>query len=468
MVFILKSHSIFNLFYIFLIIKVKLVVCLVFSSVVFLFYFLPLALFFYYISPNKFKNFTLLIFSLIFYAWGEPIYILIMIFSSISDYIHALIIDKYRYSLKSKIALVSSISINLGLLSFFKYFNLNLPLPIGISFYTFQTMSYSIDVYRNRVPVQRNLIDLATYVCLFPQLVAGPIVRYLDISNESYNRNHNIDIFFDGVYRFIIGISKKVLLANNLGIIWSNIKSMSYLELSTLTSWLGIICFSLQIYFDFSGYSDMSIGLGKMFGFTFPENFNFPYISKSITGFWRRWHISLGIWFKDYVYIPLGGNKCSKSRWFLNIFIVWFLTGLWHGATYNFILWGLYFGIILIVEKLYLLRLLNKIPSFFRHIYTLLIVIIGFVIFEMTNISSIVAYLKSMFINVNLIDRTFIYYFTPNLLLLLVSITACTPLFKLVFNKYDLLNCVFLISGLILSTAFLVDSSFNPFLYFRF
>jgi alginate O-acetyltransferase complex protein AlgI len=468
MIFLLRSHSTFNLLYLFLIIQVKLVICLVFSSIVFLFYFLPLALFFYYLSPNKLKNFTLLIFSLIFYSWGEPIYILIMIFSSISDYIHAIIIDKYRYTLKSKFALISSISINLGLLAFFKYSNLNLPLPIGISFYTFQTMSYSIDVYRNRVPVQKNLINLATYVCLFPQLVAGPIVRYSDISDELYHRNHNINIFFDGVCRFIFGLSKKVLLANNLGIIWINIKSMPYLELSMLTSWLGIICFSLQIYFDFSGYSDMAIGLGKMFGFTLPENFNFPYIAKSITEFWKRWHISLGVWFKDYVYIPLGGNKCSKSRWLLNIFIVWFLTGLWHGATYNFILWGLYFGIILIVEKLYLLQLLSKLTVFFSHVYTLLIVIVGFVIFDITDISYIVNYLKAMFFNINLIDKTFIYYFTPNLLLLLVSITACTPLLKFLLNKYDLLNCMFLISGLILSTAFLVDSSFNPFLYFRF
>ena len=316
---------------------------MVFSSIVFIFYFLPLVLLFYYLSPNKLRNFTLLVFSLIFYAWGEPIYILIMLFSSISDYIHALIIDKYRGTFKSKLALISSIAINLGLLGFFKYSNLGIPLPIGISFYTFQTMSYSIDVYRNNVPVQRNLISLATYVTLFPQLVAGPIVRYLDVANDLKYRTHNSDKFYEGVYRFIIGLSKKVILANNLGIIWFNIKSTPSSQLSMLTAWLGIICFTLQIYFDFSGYSDMAIGLGKMFGFTFLENFNFPYISKSITEFWRRWHISLGVWFRDYVYIPLGGNRCSKTRWIINIFIVWFLTGLWHGASYNFILWGLYF-----------------------------------------------------------------------------------------------------------------------------
>ncbi|MBP3931582.1 MAG: MBOAT family protein, partial [Peptostreptococcaceae bacterium] len=400
---------------------------MVFSSIVFIFYFLPLVLLFYYLSPNKLRNFTLLVFSLIFYAWGEPIYILIMLFSSISDYIHALIIDKYRGTFKSKLALISSIAINLGLLGFFKYSNLGIPLPIGISFYTFQTMSYSIDVYRNNVPVQRNLISLATYVTLFPQLVAGPIVRYLDVANDLKYRTHNSDKFYEGVYRFIIGLSKKVILANNLGIIWFNIKSTPSSQLSMLTAWLGIICFTLQIYFDFSGYSDMAIGLGKMFGFTFLENFNFPYISKSITEFWRRWHMSLGIWFRDYVYIPLGGNRCSKTRWIINIFIVWFLTGLWHGASYNFILWGLYFGFILMLEKLFLLKILNNIPTVFNHIYALLLIIVGFVIFELTDISSIINYLSAMFINNKFIDKSFYYYFIPNISLLIFSILASTP-----------------------------------------
>ena len=441
---------------------------MVFSSIVFIFYFLPLVLLFYYLSPNKLRNFTLLVFSLIFYAWGEPIYILIMLFSSISDYIHALIIDKYRGTFKSKLALISSIAINLGLLGFFKYSNLGIPLPIGISFYTFQTMSYSIDVYRNNVPVQRNLISLATYVTLFPQLVAGPIVRYLDVANDLKYRTHNSDKFYEGVYRFIIGLSKKVILANNLGIIWFNIKSTPSSQLSMLTAWLGIICFTLQIYFDFSGYSDMAIGLGKMFGFTFLENFNFPYISKSITEFWRRWHISLGIWFRDYVYIPLGGNRCSKTRWIVNIFIVWFLTGLWHGASYNFILWGLYFGFILMLEKLFLLKILNNIPTIFNHIYALLLIIVGFVIFELTDISSIINYLSAMFINNKFIDKSFYYYFIPNIALLIFSILASTPIIKHILDKYDSVRFICLILGMIISVAFLVDSSFNPFLYFRF
>ena len=441
---------------------------MVFSSIVFIFYFLPLVLLFYYLSPNKLRNFTLLVFSLIFYAWGEPIYILIMLFSSISDYIHALIIDKYRGTFKSKLALISSIAINLGLLGFFKYSNLGIPLPIGISFYTFQTMSYSIDVYRNNVPVQRNLISLATYVTLFPQLVAGPIVRYLDVANDLKYRTHNSDKFYEGVYRFIIGLSKKVILANNLGIIWFNIKSTPSSQLSMLTAWLGIVCFTLQIYFDFSGYSDMAIGLGKMFGFTFLENFNFPYISKSITEFWRRWHMSLGIWFRDYVYIPLGGNRCSKTRWIVNIFIVWFLTGLWHGASYNFILWGLYFGFILMLEKLFLLKILDNIPTVFNHIYALLLIIVGFVIFELTDISSIINYLSAMFINNKFIDKSFYYYFIPNIALLIFSILASTPIFKHILDKYEIIRFICLIFGMIISVAFLVDSSFNPFLYFRF
>ena len=441
---------------------------MVFSSIVFILYFFPLVLLFYYLSPNKLRNFTLLVFSLIFYAWGEPIYILIMLFSSISDYIHALIIDKYRGTFKSKLALISSIAINLGLLGFFKYSNLGIPLPIGISFYTFQTMSYSIDVYRNNVPVQRNLISLATYVTLFPQLVAGPIVRYLDVANDLKYRTHNSDKFYEGVYRFIIGLSKKVILANNLGIIWFNIKSTPSSQLSMLTAWLGIICFTLQIYFDFSGYSDMAIGLGKMFGFTFLENFNFPYISKSITEFWRRWHMSLGIWFRDYVYIPLGGNRCSKTRWSINIFIVWFLTGLWHGASYNFILWGLYFGFILMLEKLFLLKILNNIPTIFNHIYALLLIIVGFVIFELTDISSIIHYLSAMFINNKFIDKSFYYYFIPNIALLIFSILASTPIFKHILDKYEIIRFICLIFGMIISVAFLVDSSFNPFLYFRF
>ncbi|MDB8792755.1 MBOAT family protein [Romboutsia sp. 1001216sp1] len=458
---------------------------MVFSSITFLFYFLPLVLFFYFISPNKIKNLVLLVFSLIFYAWGEPVYIFIMLFSCIVDYVHALIIDKYRGTLKSKLALISSIIINLSLLVFFKYsdffisilnslINLNIPLlnlslPIGISFYTFQTMSYSIDVYRNDSPVQKNIINLGTFITLFPQLVAGPIVRYHDISHQLINRCISFDKIYEGVYRFIIGILKKVIIANNLGAIWFSIKSIPFFDLSNLTAWLGIICFTLQIYFDFSGYSDMAIGLGKIFGFDLLENFNFPYISKSITEFWRRWHISLGIWFRDYLYIPLGGNRCSKSRWIFNIFIVWFLTGLWHGASFNFILWGLYFGIILIIEKLFLLEILKKLPKFLSHIYVMFLVIIGFVIFEITDINSILIYLGSMFnFNNTFVDSTFYYYFIPNIILIVFSIIASTPIIKIILDKYEILRFITLIVGFIVATSFLLDSSFNPFLYFRF
>ena len=458
---------------------------MVFSSITFLFYFLPLVILSYFLSPSKLKNLTLLIFSLIFYTFGEPKYIFIMIFSTIVDYIHALIIDKYRNTLKAKIALISSIIVNLSLLVFFKYSNffisiinsifsanldsLNLTLPIGISFYTFQTMSYTIDVYKNEAKPQKNILNLATFITLFPQLVAGPIVRYVDINKQLDTRNSDIDKIYNGIYRFIIGLSKKILLANNLGIIWSSIKISQYRELSILTSWLGIICFSLQIYFDFSGYSDMAIGLGKIFGFDFLENFNFPYISKSITEFWRRWHISLGLWFRDYVYIPLGGNKVSKLKWFRNIFIVWFLTGLWHGASFNFILWGLYFGFILILEKLFILNILNKLPNFFKHTYTLLLVIIGFVFFEIENLKDIFNYFNAMFnLNNKFIDSTFIYYLTPNITLIIISIISSTPLIKNILDKNIYIRFIFIILGFILSVSFLVDSSFNPFLYFRF
>lgn len=458
---------------------------MVFSSITFLYYFLPLVFLCYFFSSYKLKNFTLLIFSLVFYSWGEPIYILIMIFSSLVDYTHAIIIDRYRGTYKAKLALLSSIVVNLGLLGFFKYsdflisiFNsalgqsiplLNLSLPIGISFYTFQTMSYSIDVYRNNAPVQKNIISLATYVTLFPQLVAGPIVRYADVYCDLNHRKHSIDKIYEGVYRFIIGLSKKVILANNLGSIWYAIKNTPFNTLSTSTAWLGIIAFTLQIYFDFSGYSDMAIGLGKMFGFDFLENFNFPYISKSITEFWRRWHMSLGIWFRDYVYIPLGGNRASKPRWFFNIFVVWFLTGLWHGASFNFILWGLYFGVILVLEKLFLLDMLKKVPDLISHVYVMLLVIISFVLFDITNLSDVGSYFSIMFnSNKTLFDSTFLYYFTPNILLFILSILASTPIFKNILDRYTYARMITLLFGLIMSTAFLVDATFNPFLYFRF
>ena len=458
---------------------------MVFSSITFLFYFLPLVLFFYFLTPNKLKNFTLLIFSLFFYAWGEPIYILVMLFSCSVDYVNALVIDRYRGTIFSKLALISSIAINLGLLGFFKYSDfvisilnhttgsnlnlLNIALPIGISFYTFQSMSYTIDVYRNEVPLQKNIISFSAFVTLFPQLVAGPIVRYADIPQEIDHRTHSIDKLYEGIYRFSIGLSKKVLLANNLGSIWANIKDTPFNELSLSTAWLGIICFTLQIYFDFSGYSDMAIGLGKMFGFNFPENFNFPFISKSITEFWRRWHISLGIWFRDYLYIPLGGNRCSKSRWLFNIFIVWFLTGLWHGASFNFILWGLYFGVILALEKLFIMDFIKQLPNFIQHIYVMFLILVSFVLFDFTSLHEVLSYLNSMFTLKNgSVDTYFYYYLIPNVLLIIFSIISSTPVIKKILDNNIYIRFVTILFGLILSTAALVDATFNPFLYFRF
>ena len=456
---------------------------MIFSSITFLFYFLPISLLVYYMSPLKARNFILLLFSLLFYAWGEPKYIFLMLFSSVLDYILARVIDKYRGKMQSKIALCCSVIVNLSLLFFFKYTNffigasndvfktsfdiLNLTLPIGISFYTFQTMSYSIDVYRGDAPVQRNLISLATYVSLFPQLVAGPIVRYQTVAQQIDKREYSFSKFEEGVYRFCLGMSKKVILANNIGILWNHIKMLNYSEISLLTAWLGIFSFGLQIYFDFSGYSDMAIGLGKMFGFDFLENFNYPYISKSITEFWRRWHMSLGQWFRDYVYIPLGGNRKGKARWFLNIFIVWCLTGFWHGADYNFIIWGLYFGVVLVIEKVYLLDKLNKLPNFIRHIYVLLLVSISWVLFEISSLSDICEYIKAMCFNFNIVDQVFFYLFIPNIVLILFAVLSATPIFKNLIKRRDVRYILVLI-GLILSIAFLLDESFNPFLYFRF
>ena len=456
---------------------------MVFSSLTFLFFFLPLTLGIYYISPNRLKNSILLIFSLLFYGWGEPKYILIMLFSSIIDFIHAKVIDNNRDNIKSKIALLSSIIVNLSLLFYFKYSGFflevmnnfigtnfeifSIALPIGISFYTFQTMSYSIDVYRGVAPVQSSLISFATYVSLFPQLVAGPIVRYQTIATELMDRTHTFDKFYEGVNLLLIGLGKKVILANNIGLIWNFVKLQEINQLSMFTAWLGIISFGLQIYFDFSGYSDMAIGLGKLFGFNFPKNFNYPYISKSITEFWRRWHISLGQWFRDYIYIPLGGNKKGKLKWIRNIFIVWFITGLWHGAGINFILWGIYFGIILMMEKLFLLELLNKLPNWIRCLYTLILVSIGWVLFELTNFASIVLYLKAMFINSNMVDKMFLYLLTPNIILITIGIFASTPvLAKIMKNEY--LKFIIIFLSFFVAVAFLVDASFNPFLYFRF
>lgn len=473
---------------------------MVFSSLVFLFVFLPLTLMLYYLVPRGGRNLILLVVSLIFYAWGEPIYIVLMLFSTIVDFIHGLLVEKYQdQPKKAKRVVLSSVCINLGLLIFFKYSsfivaNINaifgtgfvvpdIALPIGISFYTFQTMSYTIDIFRKDAPAQRNIISLGAYVTMFPQLIAGPIVRYQTVARQLTNRVETQGKFAEGVRRFIIGLGKKVLFANNIGMVWDSIVATDVNQLTVLTSWIGILAFGLQIYFDFSGYSDMAIGLGKMFGFDLLENFNYPYISQSITEFWRRWHISLGTWFRDYVYIPLGGNRKGKYRTYLNVFVVWFLTGLWHGASWNFVLWGLYFGVIISIEKAFLMKWLNRFPAFVRHIYTLFLLLIGWGLFAFDNFSHLIAYFKIMF-GMNgdgIYNQTTFYYLSSNAMTFIILIIASTPIMKTVYQRLNvfmnsnlksifemiLLPMVYL-TILILSTAYLVDSSYNPFLYFRF
>lgn len=468
---------------------------MVFSSIVFLFTFLPITLILYYISPRKMKNIVLLLISLIFYAWGEPVYVFLMMFTTVFDYLIGLLINKYRRNkIKSKRIFIFAVLVNLGILGFFKYygfvieninsvFSLNigynqLPLPIGISFYTFQTLSYVIDVYLDKVKVQKSLISFGLYVTMFPQLVAGPIVRYTDIDYQLKHRTHSMNKFGEGVDRFIQGLSKKVLLANNIGMIFTSIQQYDASEISVLTAWLAIAAYTLQLYFDFSGYSDMAIGLGKMLGFDFIENFNYPYISKSVTEFWRRWHISLGSWFREYVYIPLGGNRCSTIFQLRNLCIVWFLTGLWHGADWNFILWGLYYGLILIIEKFLLKDILERMPSFIQHIYTMVLVMIGWTFFGIESIQKSLEYIKVMFfLNGNkIIDSTFIYYLHTNLIILIILILCSTPIVNKVFKKIIqngrmegvTLAVTVQFVLLFLSIAYLVNETYNPFLYFRF
>ncbi len=468
---------------------------MVFSSILFLFYFLPLVLTIYYLSPRKYRNLILFLSSLFFYSWGEPKYIWIMLFSTVLDYTCGKFVDFYKSkgeTAKSKIWLIVSIVINLGILGFFKYsdflisninniFNVNIPLlnlvlPIGISFYTFQTMSYTIDVYRGDTKVQNNIISFGTYVTLFPQLIAGPIVRYQTVAEEIDNRIENYDLFSEGVSRFILGLGKKVLLANNIGIFWENVRGLSASNITILSAWLGIIAFAFQIYFDFSGYSDMAIGLGKMFGFNFLENFNYPYISQSITEFWRRWHISLGTWFKEYLYIPLGGNRKGKLNNIRNILLVWILTGIWHGASWNFALWGLYFGIILILEKIFMLKLLEKAPKLIRRIYTILLVLVSWAIFAFDSLNEGLQYIKILFGagNFKIYNNSSIYYLYTNIILLIILIIASTDIPKRIWrrirgkSKSWILENIYLLLVFLLSIAYLVDQSYNPFLYFRF
>ncbi len=464
---------------------------MVFSSITFLFYFLPITLAIYYIVPNKFKNFILLLASFVFYFFGEPTYVLLMASSIVITYIFGRLIDKYMETVYSKIFLIVSLIISVGLLVYFKYANflienINLwlknkidfiyvALPIGISFYTFQMISYLVDVYRKEAKVQKNILKLAMYVSLFPQLIAGPIVRYTTIDGQIDGRTHTMQKFALGVRRFIIGLSKKVLIANVLGELVINTFASSQ-EMSILYYWLYAIATMLQIYFDFSGYSDMAIGLGKMFGFDFLENFNYPYIAKSITDFWRRWHISLSSWFRDYIYIPLGGNRTSRLKWIRNILIVWFLTGLWHGAAWNFIIWGLYFGILLIIEKLFLQKILDRVPKVISHIYTLLIVMISFIIFSGESTKEILQNIGGLvgIGNIPLVSPESIYYLKSYIIVIIIAIVSATPLLKNIANSKKIekvartLEPLFLLVLIIVCTSYIVDGSFNPFLYFRF
>ena len=460
---------------------------MLFTSISFLYYFLPITLILYFIVPKKYKNVILLVSSLLFYFYGEPIYVFLMIAEILIAYFGALLIDKH----KDKTILIILLMIHISLLFIFKYtdfiltninniFNANinllkLALPIGISFYTFQIISYEVDVYKKKVSVQKNIINLATYVSLFPQLIAGPIVRYESINQELDNRKTTFSDFSYGVRRFIIGLSKKVLLANVLGELCSTFNTIS--DKTVVFYWLFAISYMLQIYLDFSAYSDMAIGLGRMFGFHFLENFNYPYISKSITEFWRRWHMSLSSWFKDYVYIPLGGSRCGKTKLIRNIFVVWFLTGLWHGASWNFILWGLLFGIVLVIEKLFLQKVLDKTPNIFKHIYVLFIVMISFVIFNGENIINNIQGLFGIN-NISFINSVSIHYLKNYLIILIISILACTPLFKNIIEKLknnkkinkviNILEPIYLVLLLFIVTVYLIDNSYNPFLYFRF
>lgn len=463
---------------------------MVFSSITFLYFFLPAVLLIYYISPKKIKNIVLLLSGLFFYAWGEPVYVVIMIFSSFIDYAAGLIIDKYDDNQKKRTAaLLVSLIINLGLLGVFKYSGFfagifgieikQLPLPIGISFYTFQSMSYTIDMYMRKIKVQRSFLNFATYVSLFPQIVAGPIVRYEDVQNEIDSRKTNIFLLGEGAGIFVRGLSKKVLLANNIGLLWTEIKGMEYSELSAATAWIGILAFTFQIYYDFSGYSDMAVGLGKMLGFNFPENFDHPYISRSVSEFWRRWHITLGSWFKSYVYIPLGGNRCGKLKTLRNTLIVWGLTGFWHGASWNFIIWGLYFGGFIILEKIWLGKKLERLPSLLSIFYTFFIVVIGWVLFDTANLSLAGEFYKAMFGgNGKLFDSIAFYELKNYALIFLLCIIGSGNFMK---NLYDKLKRSFSMSKvlsnvmplvqtamMLICTAFLVDASYNPFLYFRF
>jgi len=467
----------------------------VFSSVTFLFYFLPALVFLYYIAPPKLKNLVMIAGSFVFYAWGEIRFLPIMIALSIEDYICGRLMEKHRENEKKRrVFMLISVISNLSVLIFFKYTNffvgnfcslfgiknnpINIILPIGVSFNSFQSISYAIDVYRGTTNCEKSYYHYLSYTTLFPQIIAGPIVRYVTVENDLDDHQLTMDSLSLGMRRFLVGLGKKVLIANNVGALWDNIVQGTAGEMSVLLYWLGIIAYTFQIYFDFSGYSDMAIGLARMFGFTFDENFNYPYISKNITEFWRRWHITLSSWFRDYVYIPLGGNRCSKSRHLLNLLIVWGLTGFWHGASWNFIFWGLYFAVLLIFEKYFFAKILDKLPAFVCHVYTMFLVIISWVIFYFEDLGTLFGYLKGMFglQGVPLINNNSLYYLLGYFVIFAVAAFCSTPVMKKVIEKTEKssLSIVHVASTavyllmFVACVAYLVNATYNPFLYFRF
>ncbi|MBR4099074.1 MAG: MBOAT family protein [Clostridium sp.] len=467
---------------------------MVFSTPMFFFYFLVLTLLVYYVVPRGWRNVVLLSASVLFYFWGEREYVLIMFLSTAIDFTHGLLVERFQKQGRDRAArwaVASSILFNLALLLFFKYWDflaaslqavgldfvpvLGIHLPIGISFYTFQTMSYTVDVYRGDARAQRSILNFGTFVTLFPQLIAGPIIKYKDLGDQIDQRTCSTEKFASGVQIFMVGLGKKLLIANNVGMLWDSYKAMAPGDLTVAGAWLGVIAFSFQLYFDFSGYSDMATGLGRMLGFEFLPNFNYPYISKSITEFWRRWHISLSTWFREYLYIPLGGNRCAKGRWMFNLLVVWAATGIWHGASWNYLIWGLYFFALLMVEKFLLAKLLAKLPGVVARIYTLFFVAVSWAIFAIEDFSHLTAYLKVMFGlgGVPLTDGAFGYYLTSYLPILCVAALASTPLgvktyARLPQRAAQPVGAVLILAGLVVCTAYLVDGTYNPFLYFRF
>lgn len=467
---------------------------MVFSTPVFMFVFLVMTLLVYYTMPLKWRNAVLLCSSLFFYYWGEQKYTLIMILSTLIDFSHGWLVDSFKRKNKdglAKIAVASSVFFNLAILFVFKYWDfvasslgkisgitlpaLGVALPIGISFYTFQTMSYTIDVYRGDAQKQAHIVRFGTFVTLFPQLIAGPIIKYKDVGEQIDSRIHSVEKFASGVLIFMMGMAKKLLLANNIGQLWESYKMLGPGEMSLGGAWLGILAFAFQIYFDFSGYSDMAVGLGRMFGFEFMENFRYPYISKSITEFWRRWHISLSTWFREYLYIPLGGNRCRKTRWILNLFIVWAVTGIWHGANWNYLLWGIFFFIVLVIEKIYVGKVIKKMPVFLQHLYTVILLLISWTIFAIEDMGHLWEYLRVMF-GMSKVPGwdTFSTYNVQNYgMILLCCALASTPVLKIGYRKLSqklqmTLTVVLLVAALFICTAYLVAGTYNPFLYFRF